>query len=100
MFFVADGITTDEEEFRSAVRAFLDSLRPGSPFLMAFMEGSHGYEVGGVRFPAVTVTPDSIEALLAEMPVTRTSMQRTDNSIRRVREGYDAMLLVTGFITT
>ena len=40
MFFVADGMTTDEEEFESAVRAFLDALLPGSPFLMAFMEGS------------------------------------------------------------
>jgi NNMT/PNMT/TEMT family protein len=99
MFFVADGITTDEGEFESAVRAFLGSLVPGSPFMMAFMENSHGYDVHGLRFPAVAVTPGSLDALLAGLPVTGTSVLRTDNSIRRVRPGYDAMLLVTGFTT-
>jgi hypothetical protein len=98
MFFVADGMTTDEAEFESAVRSFLDALMPGSPFIMAFMEGSSGYDVHGVRFPAVKVTPRSLDALLAHLPVTGASVLRTDNSIRRVRPGYDAMLLVTGFI--
>ena len=98
MFFVADGITTDEAEFEAAVRAFLGALVPGSPFLMAFMEGSTGYEVRGQRFPSVEVTPRSLDALLAELPVTGTSVLRTDNSVRRLRPGYDAMLLVTGLI--
>ena len=53
MFFVADGMTTDEAEFERAVRSFLGALVPGSPFMMAFMEGSAGYDVNGVRFPAV-----------------------------------------------
>jgi hypothetical protein len=99
MFFVADGISTDEGDFESAVRSFLGALVLGSPFVMAFMEGSHGYDVRGVRFPAVKVTPRSLDALLADLPVTGTSVLRTDNSIRRVRLGYDAMLLVTGFVT-
>jgi hypothetical protein len=99
MFFVADGMTTDEAEFELAVRSFLSALMPGSPFIMAFMEGSEGYVVHGVRFPAVKVTPRSLDALLADLPVTGTSVLRTDNSIRRVRPGYEAMLLVTGFIT-
>ncbi len=99
MFFVADGMTTDVAEFESAVRSFLGALMPGSPFIMAFMEGSSGYAVRGVRFPAVRVTPRSLEALLADLPVTGASVLRTDNSIRRVRPGYDAMLLVTGFVT-
>jgi hypothetical protein len=99
MFFVADGMTTDEAEFESAVRSFLNALLPGSPFIMAFMEGSTGYDVHGIRFPAVKVTPTSLDALLADLPVVGTSVLRTDNSIRRVRHGYDAMLLVTGFVT-
>lgn len=98
MFFVADGMTTDEAEFESAVRSFLGALVPGSPFMMAFMESSAGYDVGGIRFPAVKVTPASLDVLLARLPVTSISVLRTDNSIRRVRSGYDAMLLVTGFI--
>ena len=98
MFFVADGMTTDEAEFESAVRAFLDALRPGSPFLMAFMEGSGGYDVRGIQFPSVRVTERSLDALLAGLPITGASVLRTDNSVRRLRAGYDAMLLVTGFV--
>ena len=99
MFFVADGMTTDQAEFQAAVRAFLDSLRPGSPFLMAFMEGSTGYDVHDQWYPSVEVTPRSLDALLAELPVAGTSVLRTDNSVRRLRPGYDAMLLVTGLVT-
>jgi len=98
MFFVADGMTTDEAEFESAVRRFIAALRPGSPFMMAFMENSGGYEVHGTPFPSVKITPRSLDALLACLPVIETSVLRTDNSVRRLRSGYDAMLLVTGFI--
>jgi|SRR5579862_6109867 len=98
MFFVADGMTEDEAEFESAVRSFLNALMPGSPFIMAFMEGSTGYDVDDTRYPAVKVTPDSLGALLTDLRVTGTSVLRTDNSIRRLRDGYDAMLLATGFV--
>jgi NNMT/PNMT/TEMT family len=98
MFFVADGLTEDREEFEVAVRTFLGSLVPGSPFLMAFMEGSTGYDVRGVRFPSVRLTLPSLEALLARLPVTSTSVLRTNNAIRALRPGYDAMLLVTGWV--
>lgn len=99
MFFVADGITSDEAEFESAVRRFLGALTPGAPFLMAFMEGSTGYDVSGFRFPAVKVNPTSLGALLANLPVCACNILRTDNSVRPVRPEYDAMLLVTGFVT-
>ena len=98
MFFVADGMTTDEGEFKRAVGTFLDALLPGSPFLMAFMEGSTGYDVRDLQFPSVKVTPQSLDALLADLPVTGTSVLRTDNSAKPLRDGYDAMLLVTGFV--
>jgi hypothetical protein len=98
MFFVADGMTTVEAEFEFAVRKFLAALLPGSPFLMAFMEGSRGYEVHGKPFPSVKITPRSLDALLVSLPVTGTSVLRTDNSVRALRPGYDAMLLVTGFV--
>ena len=98
MFFVADGMTEDREEFEAAVRTFLASLLPGSPFLMAFMENSTGYDVNGVKFPSVCVTPESLDELLTRLPVGGASMLRTDNSIRRLRPGYNAMLLVTGWV--
>lgn len=98
MFFVADGITTDEREFKAAVRSFLGSLTPGAPFIMAFMENSVGYDVSGVSFPAFKVTLESLTELLAQVPVTGTDVLRTDNSVRRLRVGYTAMLLVTGCV--
>jgi NNMT/PNMT/TEMT family protein len=98
MFFVADGITSDEAEFECAVRSFLGALKPGAPFMMAFMEGSTGYNVGGVSFPAVRVTPESLNRLLAVLPVTGTDVLRTDSSVRRLRPGYSAMLFVTGYL--
>jgi hypothetical protein len=97
MFFVADGMTTVQEEFETAVRTFLAALLPGSPFLMAFMEGSRGYEVRDKPFPSVQITQESLEALLAELPVMGASVLRTDKSVQPLRPGYDAMLLVTGF---
>jgi hypothetical protein len=98
MFFVADGLTEDHTEFEVAVRTFLGALVPGSPFLMAFMEGSTGYDVHGVRFPSVRLTLPSLEALLTRLPVTGTNVLRTNNAIRALRPGYDAMLFVTGWV--
>lgn len=98
MFFVADGITSEEAEFESAVRSFLGALTPDAPFMMAFMEGSTGYDVCGVRFPSVKINQGSLDALLVNLPVTAASVFRTDNSVRKLRPGYDAMLLVTGFV--
>jgi hypothetical protein len=98
MFFVADGMTSDEAEFEAGVHAFLGALTPGAPFMMAFMEGSAGYDVSGVRFPGVTVTPASLAALLARLPVAGTQVLRTDKTTRPLRIGYEAMLLVTGFV--
>ena len=45
------------------------------------------------------MTPESLDTLLTRLPVTGTSMLRTDNSIEPLRDGYDAMLLVTGWVT-
>jgi hypothetical protein len=98
MFFVADGMSSEEAEFEWAVRSFLGALTPGAPFMMAFMEGSAGYDVSGVRFPGVRVTPGSLDELLARLPVTGTGRLRTNNTVRRLRPGYDAMLLVTGYV--
>jgi hypothetical protein len=99
MFFVADGMTSDEAEFEDGVRAFLRALTPAAPFMMAFMEGSAGYDVSGIRFPGVTITPGSLAALLARLPVTSTEILRTDKTTRPLRNGYEAMLLVTGYVT-
>jgi len=98
MFFVADGMTDDPAEFEAGVRAFLGALKPRALFLMAFMEGSDGYDVHGVQFPSVRLTHQSLKELLARLPVVEHAVLRTDNTIRRLRPGYDAMLLATGWV--
>jgi hypothetical protein len=99
MFFVADGMTTDEAEFEDAVRRFLGALTVDAPFLMTFMTGSDGYDVSGIRFPGVRLTADYLEELVSRLPVTETRFLRTDNSVRPVRPDYDAMILVAGHVT-
>jgi NNMT/PNMT/TEMT family len=99
MFFVADGMTTDEAEFEAAVRAFLGALTAGAPFLMAFMAGSEGYDVSGIKFPSVRLTDVSLAALVSRLPVSRARFLRTDNTVRPLRPGYDAMILITGYVT-
>jgi NNMT/PNMT/TEMT family len=99
MFFVADGMSTKMEEFEDGVRKFLGSLIPGSPFVMAFMEGSDGYDVSDVRFPAVNIKKKQLEKLITSLPVSGTDILRTDKSRRPLRPNYEAMLVVTGFVT-
>lgn len=65
MFFVACSMSTEPDEFFTAVRCFLRALRPGAPFAAAFMTGSDGYDVAGVRFPAVPVGLPMIDRALA-----------------------------------
>ena len=57
MFFVADGMTDRRGGVRGRGARIPRALLPGSPFLMAFMEGSSGYDVRGKRFPSVQGHP-------------------------------------------
>ncbi|MEU5690377.1 SCO2525 family SAM-dependent methyltransferase [Actinosynnema sp. NPDC020468] len=95
MFFVAESISTERAEFTAAVRRFLGALRTGAPFFLAFMENSEGYEVGGVRFPAVRVdaddVADSLDGVATEVVVGRA---RSDGG--KVRDGYTGMVYAHG----
>src|SRR5260370_13795311 len=60
MFFVADGMTEDADEFAAAVESFVRALRPGAPFVAAFMKNSQGYTGAGRDDPAVGVYGGSL----------------------------------------
>jgi hypothetical protein len=95
MFFVAESITEDPNEFRAAVRGFLRALQPNSPFAVTFMAGSHGYLVGGTLFPALGITPDDVTDEFKKLGVSELGvdlLKTTD----RVREGYEGMIVATG----
>jgi hypothetical protein len=97
MFFVADGMTGKPEEFQAAVTSFVRALRPGAPFVAAFMKNSLGYEVGDQRFPAVSVDRHSLQELFGKLlRRKRFDIYATERTDVVVRSGYEGMLVVTG----
>ena len=96
MFFVAESITRDLDEFHAAVAHFVDALMPGAPFAAAFMAGSNGYEVGNTRFPAVPVTEADIKQHFTDLGAEKLSVE-VPATEHRVRHGYEAMIVATGY---
>jgi hypothetical protein len=95
MFFVAESMTARPAEFVEATRRFVGALRPNAPFAAAFMENSIGYDVGGVRFPAVAVDRDSVRSCLEEVCASL-DIHRIDCGTEPLRSGYSGMLLALG----
>lgn len=97
MFFVAESITSDVNEFERAVHTFVDCLRPGAPFAAAFMKGSRGYQVDTESYPAVAIDTDRVKSCLAgvayDYEIRVIELYETDEPLR---EGYDGMILATG----
>jgi hypothetical protein len=96
MFFVAESITEDPGEFRTALARFAGALKPGAPFATAFMAGSRGYPVAGTSFPALPISPDDVRRHFTRLGAAELSVEllRTKH---RVRDGYEGMIVATGF---
>jgi hypothetical protein len=93
MFFVAESITTRDDEFTRATKQFVRSLKPEAPFAAAFMRDSSGYRVGDREFPACSVNEADVERCLngvAHIADIRT-VASTD-----LRDGYCGMIVATG----
>jgi NNMT/PNMT/TEMT family len=97
MFFVAESITQDPDEFRAAVSRFVRALQPGAPFAAAFMAGSNGYPVAGIPFPALPITPNDITERFTELGVRKLSVY-LNQTPHRVRPGYQGMIVATGIV--
>ncbi|MBM2623081.1 hypothetical protein JIG36_47035 [Actinoplanes sp. LDG1-06] len=93
MFFVAESITTRNDEFQRAARQFVNTLKPGAPFAAAFMRDSSGYIVAGRYFPACSITEADVQRALA--PVARSVHIELVES-NDLREGYGGMMVATG----
>jgi hypothetical protein len=94
MFFVAESISDQEREFKAAIERFVCSLKPASPFAIAFMRDSTGYYVNTLRFPAVAVTEVDVKHALA--PLAHDLDIREIRSERKLRDGYNGMILAFG----
>lgn len=95
MFFVAESISACPEEFKAAVLRFIGALRAGAPFAAAFMERSAGYDVGDIRFPAVSVGEDGIRSIL-EPVAAELHLKRIGIDGDALRDGYEGMIVVCG----
>jgi len=95
MFFVAESISDQAAEFELAVRKFVAALRPGAPFAAAFMENSTGYDVGALRFPAVSIGLSDVRDLLAPC-TTDLAVDSIGPGSDPLREGYTGMILARG----
>lgn len=66
MFFVAESITEDPDQFRQGIDRFLSALRVGAPFVIAFMEGrENGYHVAGQSFPSTDIYESDVRQYLS-----------------------------------
>jgi hypothetical protein len=97
MFFVAESITEDPEEFRAAIEGFIGALQPGAPFAATFMSGSDGYPVADTRFPALRITPDHVTERFTDLGVSGLNVELT-RTVHRVRPGYAGMIVATGIV--
>ncbi|MEV0645701.1 SCO2525 family SAM-dependent methyltransferase [Phytomonospora sp. NPDC050363] len=97
MFFGAESMTTDLEEFKKAMWRFMHALRPGAPFAAAFMMDSKGYTVGEVEFPAVAIkehdVTECLDGLAYGVEVKVTGLEAT------LRKGYGGMIVATGRVS-
>jgi hypothetical protein len=94
MFFVAESITQQQREFKTAVANFVGLLNAGAPFAAAFMQGSRGYRVGGIDFPAVPIGKVDVEHQLG--PIVEELNVTSVRSTKPLRDGYQGMILAVG----
>ena len=67
MFFVAESMTDDLDEFVEACESFVGALTPGGSCFAAFVEGSLGYSVDGIAFPAVCITAADLHGVFGRL---------------------------------
>jgi hypothetical protein len=97
MFFVAESMTSFQDEFTQATSCFLSCLRPGAPFAAAFMDSSQGYAVSTERYPAVrAVTAGTVNATLAELGARAEVDKVPVPAGDPLREGYEGMIIAVG----
>jgi hypothetical protein len=96
MFFVAESISSRMHQFESAIGGFLGALRQGAPFAAAFMQNSRGYKVGKIKFPAVPVSAADVYRCVEEWGKIE-NLYEIGKGDKPLRDGYDGMILVTGW---
>lgn len=74
-FFVAESITGNKREHRIAVKKLTSHTKENGYLVSAFLIGAKGYNAGG-GFPAVAVTPQSIQFLIENLGFVTKQLNR------------------------
>jgi len=94
MLFCAESITSDFAEFKTALYAAAQAVRPCGHLFVACMEHSVGYTVGAIHYPAVSVDSAALATyLLPELQWIRLE-RRTP--LVPLRAGYTGVVIAYG----
>ena len=96
MFFVAESISEEFSEFATALRLFVQALKPGGRFAAGFIKESVGYRVDDRKYPAVSIVKEQV-AQQFELCGVRVDIREID-LINPFREGYGGMIVATGVV--
>ncbi len=93
MFFCAESITHDTQEFTRACQAFAGAVKSNGILVAAFLARSDGYQVSGIEYPAVPIDEASVRAVFE--PLCRTCQIETIGLCdEQVRSGYSGMIFL------
>lgn len=96
--FFAESVAPDESEFGGLIRNMAATCAPGAAVFLSFMRRSTGYEIGGRRFPALSVDETVLPQLLREggLSLVAEVVASTPAEQPPTRSGYEGMVFVSG----
>ncbi len=95
MFFCAESITGNRDEFEVACAAYARCVKPGGLLAAAFLVRSGGYVVADRPFPVLHVTAEEIEETFARYARIE-SAEKVGIVEREIRSGYSGFVFITG----
>ena len=93
MFFVAESVTGDRDEFEQLSRRFAAAAAPGGHLVAAYMAGMPQYELGGDTLPSFPLDRQTLETVMR--PVTRQLRIWQLPPDRTLPYEHDGVLLLT-----
>jgi hypothetical protein len=93
MFFMAESVTGDREEFEELSHRFADAAARGGHLVAAYMAGMPKYELGGEILPSFPLDRHTLEAVMR--PVTRQLRIRQLPADPTLPYQHDGVLLLT-----
>jgi hypothetical protein len=93
MFFVAESVTGDRDEFERLSHRFAAAAAPGGHLVAAYMAGMPQYELGGETLPSFPLDRQTLETVMR--PVTRQLRIWQLPADRTLPYEHDGVLLLT-----